>query len=31
MHLQVILEHRSDILIDFMLNVSFNIEKGSNL
>ena len=31
MHLQVILEHRSDILIDFMLNVSFNIEKGNNL
>ena len=31
MHLQVILEHRSDILIDFILNVSFNIEKGNNL
>ena len=31
MHLQVILEHRSDILRDFMLNVSFNIEKGNNL
>ena len=31
MHLQVILEHRSYILIDFMLNVSFNIEKGNDL
>lgn len=31
MRLQVILKHRSYILKDFTLNVSFHIEKGNNL